>query len=445
VPRHLLESVLGNISPYCCANEGKNEKGRRCKSGFVLPQEAARPNNLEREASAPKFGSQCQHTSNKLGRSARLDAQPTLQACKISHSRSNTNTAVRFSRSLSTGPFTRMTDDSNEGDCAFERPPLVRKKSGELVRPALKLSPTRRYNIVPGTPTDSRSVHFNDFDTQTRYFFQVDSAMDVSTDPPSVKSCESEAAHPLENSGRATRGMKIINLAQGSSERKFKPVRLERLFLSSDKDTLVGTVAVQNISFQKLVVAHFTLDCWKTTSELVAEYKKDTRNLLSDDCDRFSFRMDLAEIADIDEKSLLLCVRYNVNGNGYWDNNDDLNYHIEFTRVSEGSMRPPPDFHLDAGPLSPSPCILHPTSKSSRSHCLSQDIDNKLSARLDVSPTGQFDSVSKILANSGGSRKLDPKLDWNSVLPIARVQLHSDFGGRYSFDTSLSAASLTAR
>jgi hypothetical protein len=26
--------------------------------------------------------------------------------------------------------------------------------------------------------------------------------------------------------------------------------------------------------------------------------------------------MDLAEIANIDEKSLLLCVRYNVNGNG---------------------------------------------------------------------------------------------------------------------------------
>jgi homoserine kinase len=52
-------------------------------------------------------------------------------------------------------------------------------------------------------------------------------------------------------------------------------VRLERLLLSSDKDILVGTVAVQNISFQKLVVAHFILDCWKTTSELVAEYKND--------------------------------------------------------------------------------------------------------------------------------------------------------------------------
>jgi hypothetical protein len=155
--------------------------------------------------------------------------------------------------------------------------------------------------------------------------------------------------------------------------------------------------------------------------------------------------MDLAEIADIDEKSLLLCVRYNVNGNEYWDNNDDLNYHIEFARVSEGSMRPPPNCHLGAGPFSPSPCILHPTSKSSHSHCLPQVTDNKLSARLDVSSTCQFDSVSKILAFPGGSRKLDPKPDWNGGLSMARAQLHSNFGGRYNFDTSLSAASPTAR
>jgi hypothetical protein len=163
-----------------------------------------------------------------------------------------------------------MTDDSNEGECSFKRPPLARKKSGELVRPALRLSPRRRIHSVPGTPADSRSVLFNDFDTQTRYFFQVDSAMDVSINSRCVKSCESEAAHPVENSGKATRGIMIINIAQGSSEREFKPVRLERLFLSSDKNTLIGTGAVQNISFQKLVVAHFTLDCWKTTSELVA-------------------------------------------------------------------------------------------------------------------------------------------------------------------------------
>jgi hypothetical protein len=151
--------TTGSVSsmPNCYANEGKNEKGRRCESGIALPQEAARSNHLEREVYAAKVGSQCQNTSLKLGWLARSDAQPTLQSCKIFHSRSNTDMAIHFSRPLSSGPFTRMMDDSNEGDCSFEWPPLVRKKSGELVRPALRLSPERRYNSVPRTPAGSRS------------------------------------------------------------------------------------------------------------------------------------------------------------------------------------------------------------------------------------------------------------------------------------------------
>lgn len=122
-----------------------------------------------------------------------------------------------------------------------------------------------------------------------RYFFQIDSAMDVSNNPPSLKLCESEAAHPVKDSSRATRGIKNVNLVQGSSERELKPVRLERPFLFSDKNTLVGTIAVQNISFQILVVAHFTLDCCKTTLELVAGYKEHMQNLPSDGCDTFRF------------------------------------------------------------------------------------------------------------------------------------------------------------
>jgi hypothetical protein len=49
---------------------------------------------------------------------------------------------------------------------------------------------------------------------------------------------------------------------------------LARLFLSSDKGTLIGIAAVQNTSFQKLVVARFTLDCRKTMLELVIEYNE---------------------------------------------------------------------------------------------------------------------------------------------------------------------------
>jgi hypothetical protein len=71
-------------------------------------------------------------------------------------------------------------------------------------------------SAVPGTPADSRSVLFNDFDTQIRYLFRVDSAMDVSINTRSAKSRESEATHPLENSGKATRGLSISGRAPHS-------------------------------------------------------------------------------------------------------------------------------------------------------------------------------------------------------------------------------------
>jgi len=67
------------------------------------------------------------------------------------------------------------------------------------------------------------------------------------------------------------------------------------LFLSADNKILVGSVAVANIAFNKLVVARFTLDYWKTTSEVVAEYNNDVRQPKhADGRDRFNFNIKLA-------------------------------------------------------------------------------------------------------------------------------------------------------
>ena len=122
-----------------------------------------------------------------------------------------------------------------------------------------------------------------------------------------------------------------------------------------------------------------------------------------------------------------------------------MNYHIEFARVVKEATGPPPNFHDGAGPLSPGPCILHLASKPLKGRYLPPTTNNKLSARFDVSSTCQLDSVSKILAKTGSSRKLDPKLEWNGGLLTALTQLQNNFGGRYNFQNSLSAASLTAR
>lgn len=112
------------------------------------------------------------------------------------------------------------------------------------------------------------------------------------------------------------------------------------LFLSSDGSTLVGAVAVRNVSFHKLVAVRFTFDDWKTTSEMVAVYMKDPGAILSDSCDRFNFHLDLPDVCYIGKKALQLCVRCSIDGRDYWDNNNSMNYHLEFATTTKGFATP---------------------------------------------------------------------------------------------------------
>jgi hypothetical protein len=435
----------GTISSLTdCGSDGcENENGRRCELETSRLQKAARPNGLEREASLDKFRTPHLHGPSISEWSTISDTKSTLGARNIFQSRSCTDTTIHFSRPTLSGALARMSCDSNEDDSSLDKALLVRKKSGELVQPALRPSPRRGYNSMPGTSADSRSVHFNDFDNQTRYFFQDDNAMDISADSSPVETIESETASPFGVTGKAMRSIKLINFSPHELERGFKPVRLERLFLSPDKDTLVGNIAVHNLSFQKVVVARFTLDHWRTTSELVAEYEKDLRGPSSDSCDRFTFHMELSDIADIDDKSLLLCARYNVNGQDYWDNNDSMDYHIEFVRAIEKCTRLTTDLCPVAKPLGSVPRIQYSPQIPPYSSYRFNSIDRKFGARTDVGLNHHFDSSSKALDNDRGVEQFDAKLKGNGLCSAGLPKLHNNFKRRYNFDASLSAASPT--
>ena len=111
------------------------------------------------------------------------------------------------------------------------------------------------------------------------------------------------------------------------------PVRVEKVFLSTDNKTLIGSVAVANLAFKKTVVARFTLDYWKTTSEVVAEYTNDVRRKkLNDGYDRFNFTIKLADLANLEAKTMFFCVKYAVNGVEYWDNNNSTNFQVDFRK-----------------------------------------------------------------------------------------------------------------
>ncbi|KAM0716745.1 hypothetical protein Q7P37_008190 [Cladosporium fusiforme] len=433
------------ISPPDSDNSDSEESKQRGRELEIAElQKAVRSIDLRREGSPDKVGKHLQQTESEPVSQTTSPSALTPEARKISHSRSNTAEIV-ISRPTFVESPTQSTDESdNEDDGPLSKPSLVRKKSGELVKPALRPSSRRRYSSMPGTPTYHKSVHFNDNDNQTRHFLQVDKPMAVSAGSSPVETYDSETEYPFEYNTKSTREMKLANFPQDTFERKLKPVRVERLFLSPDKETLVGTVAVQNLSFQKLVVARFTLDHWRTTSEVVAEYNNDRRQPMDDGCDKFNFNIKLSDSANIESKTMLLCVRYNVNGQDYWDNNDDRNYQIDFVK----SVKKPkvlPNSQLGARPLNAIPRSRHLPPNSLNGRGRSESTDDEFGTRFDLPSTYQFSTPDKIITESGGSIKLKPKPKRPTVLPTGPAQSHNNLGGRYDFGASLSAALSTAQ
>ena len=268
------------------------------------------------------------------------------EARKISHSRSCTESSVVLDSprsSVDYSPGHSLSDSDSEDVGKRRKPPMVRKKSGELVRPALRPSTGRRRpSSMPGTPTYGKAVHFDSHLEQVRHFLQVDRPLAVSAGSSPVECYEGELEFPFGNDDFSSRSppfeweIRLSNFPRDSVEKKVTPVRVEKVYLSSDNKNLVGDVAVANIAFHKLVVARFTLDYWKTTSEVVADFNNDVRRKhINDGYDRFHFSIKLADQANLENKTMFFCVRYNVNGQEHWDNNESINYQVDFSKKAK--------------------------------------------------------------------------------------------------------------
>ena len=275
----------------------------------------------------------------------------SAEARKISHSRSTTDASAffdfprnKFDSPARSASESDVDDDDDEDDELRIKPSLIRKKSGELVRPALRASSTRRRpSSMPGTPTYSKAVHFQDSSLEhVRHFLQVDRPIAVSAGSSPVDSFDDENEFPFGEDESSPPSppfeweIRLANFPQRSAERGFLPIRTERVYLSTDTKILQGDVVVRNLAFHKLVVARFTLDYWKTTSEVLAEYNNDVRvKQTAQGCDLFTFRIKLEDQANLENKTMFFCVRYSVNGQDYWDNNNSVNYQVDFSKKTK--------------------------------------------------------------------------------------------------------------
>jgi hypothetical protein len=115
-----------------------------------------------------------------------------------------------------------------------------------------------------------------------------------------------------------------------------REIFLERIFLAEDLRSVKGTVQVRNMSFEKWVAIRYTLDHWATIGEVSAEYSE---TIKGGQADRFTFSIKLNELlnwprgsAAHETKSMFMCLRYTVNQAEFWDNNEGLNYQLDFRK-----------------------------------------------------------------------------------------------------------------
>ncbi|KAJ5499297.1 phosphatase regulatory subunit [Penicillium expansum] len=355
------------------------------------------------------------------------------EARKISHSRSSTETAIELARESA------LTSSPEESDVEMScKPLMVRKKSGELVRPALRPSSSRRRpSSMPGTPVYSKAVHFDSHLEHIRHFLQLDRPLAVSTETSPVENHDTKAEFPFSSTD--SRGpsweweIKLANWPKDPSSRATRPVRLERLFLSADKSTLIGTVAVANLAFHKNVTARFTLDYWRTTSEVAAAYCHDVRRQqAADGFDRFSFDLKLNDQANLETKTMFMCIRYNVEGREYWDNNDSVNYQIDFHKVPKTPMSKP----ASGG--------SRPALPRSRSFTSSHTVrPQSMPPNYDFPDLSDKTSFTNPFSGTNGAPLTrTPSDDIDTVAPPKRRENSNRqaFGNRYDFGASLSAA-----
>ena len=214
---------------------------------------------------------------------------------------------------------------------------VTRKKSGEVVKPALRDS--SRLLSVTTASSSTKAVRFNHDLEQVRHFFQVDRPISISADSSPVEVDDvnnSDTPFRLYDTSRCPAEREIAT-TNFSKESNIHMLQLSSLNLSTDRRSLVGTVTVANVSFEKYVAARFSFDCWQTISEVAAEYKHTQSSMGG--YDQFQFAIEIPDQADLQTKTLLLCVRYRVNGQEHWDNNSGKDFHVNFTRRTSGKGR----------------------------------------------------------------------------------------------------------
>jgi hypothetical protein len=192
------------------------------------------------------------------------------------------------------------------------------------------------------------------------------------------------------------------------------------------------------------VIARCTLNNWKTASDVVAEFNSDSHQANHPgEYDHFNFKIKISDRANLESKVLLLAVKYNVNGQEYWDNNDSANFQIKFKKM--------PSMHefKDEMQASPQSNSLSESHKELAASISSKPRSIPLAFKNFANATGAYESnqlsqlVNSRLSGSTPQRRLPGDeyiIGLECSTPVMLKRNAQPFRSRYDFDSSLSAA-----
>ncbi|KAJ1943887.1 hypothetical protein FBU59_002768 [Linderina macrospora] len=217
---------------------------------------------------------------------------------------------------------------------SYTPPAVVRKNSGEIVRPCLRKRASSEPNLS-SMQQPSKFVHFGADLERVRWFLKAQSPQSVQADASlDDDHCTSTPVGATSHSTRpaTVRLTSIRRPTPSFIVFEESPVVLERVDLADNKAAsavISGTIKVHNLAYEKSVLVRYSLDEWKTTQEVSAQYLRTLAESSGSrpGVDRFTFSLPLPASAMVSLPVVVaLCVRYDVGGVQYWDNNKGANY-----------------------------------------------------------------------------------------------------------------------
>ncbi|KAI7899622.1 putative phosphatase regulatory subunit-domain-containing protein [Cokeromyces recurvatus] len=208
---------------------------------------------------------------------------------------------------------------NNTNNASYNRKRIVLKRSTIQINDPVVVQQKYNYNTKP-----KKSVRFHDEQLeQVRYFYKTQSPDAVKEDPPLMNTTVDDYKllqpnWPSRNSLFYNSDTKIrmesVQLADGSCEQ-----------MAENKHVIQGRCRAFNLSFHKLVSIRYTFDLWRSYEETTGVFRESIPST-SNTWDRFDFSIPFE--AKNTCQTLYLALRYTVDNQEFWDNNNGLNYEI---------------------------------------------------------------------------------------------------------------------